>query len=387
MGRFKRSLSGAGGACRLRGDPLWARRLAECLDVDPNPRLPFTHGFHAYPARMHPETASRALDLFPSGGVFDPFVGSGTTAVECVRRGRPFVGCDISNVALEIAWIRTRVLSPGACRRLEASGHLLAGRAMADRDRSFPWPLWARRERAWYAPHTLGEILRLHAGILQEKDDLIRRILRGVLSSILVRLSRQESDADPRPRRDFRPPPRGAAFRAFRDRCTELSGMLRDLSSDLLRRRVPFVEPQFHRADSRRDLLPAASVGLVLTSPPYAGVYDYAVHQERRYPIFGGGGDFARRCEIGSRRTGGARYREDMESSLGAMLRALAPGGHLLMLVGDGRVAGRPLRADRLVEDLCRGLGARVLASASQARRDWAGGPPRDEHLILVVRD
>ncbi|HXX93147.1 MAG TPA: hypothetical protein VEN81_05905, partial [Planctomycetota bacterium] len=82
--RRKRSLGQTGGPAELSGDPEASRPLGHCLAVDPEARLPFTHGFHAYPARMHPETARRALEAFPGGRILDPFVGSGTTALEAV---------------------------------------------------------------------------------------------------------------------------------------------------------------------------------------------------------------------------------------------------------------------------------------------------------------
>lgn len=383
----KRSLSQTGGACRLQGDPVLAARLAECLRVDARAELPFTHGFHAYPARMHPETASRALDAFAAPRLFDPFVGSGTTALEAVRRGMRFSGGDVSNVALEIAWARTRVLPPEDCRRLESAGIRIAGRGMAEQDRPFDLPDWARAEREWYSPHTLREICLLKLLIDGEREETIRRLLRAVLSSIVVRLSRQASDSVARPDRDFRPRPRGASFRAFRERTREFAGMLRSLAADLRGRGVRFVAPDLRLADARGEILPPASVDLVLTSPPYAGTYDYARHQARRYPLLGGGGDFAREHEIGARREAGRGYREDMEAAFRQMARALVPGGRILLLLGDGTIEGRPLAADRLAADLAAKVGARVLASASQTRRDWSGGPPRREHLILARKE
>ncbi len=379
-------MSQAGGACRTGGDPGAARVLARCLSVDPAADLPFTHGFHAYPARMHPETASRALEAFPARSVFDPFAGSGTTALESVRRGLRFSGFDVSNVALEIAWARTRVLPPKDVRRLEASGRRIAGRGFAEADRPFALPDWARRERAWYSPHTLREICLLKEGVDAEAEPVSRRLLTAVLSSIVVKLSMQASDSVARPDARFRPRPRGAAFRMFRDRCAEFAGMLRRLGSDLHRRGVAFVEPELRRADSRTESLPPGLADLVLTSPPYAGTYDYALHQGRRYPLFGGGEEYVRDREIGARRNAARGYREDMGACLAGMLRALAPGGRILMLLGDGEAEGTRLQADRLVADLARGLGARVAAAASQVRRDWGGGPPRREHLILVER-
>jgi SAM-dependent methyltransferase len=383
----KRSLSQTGGACQLDGDPDLARRLADCLRVDACADVPFTHGFHSYPARMHPETASRALDAFAAPRIFDPFVGSGTTALEAVRRGMRFTGCDVSNVALEIAWARTRVLPIEDCRRLESAGHRIAGRGLAEQDRFIDFPDWARAEREWYSPHTLREVCLLKSLIEGEREETVRRLLVTVLSSVVVRLSRQASDSVARPDRDFRPRPRGAAFRAFRDRVRELAGMLRSLGSDLRGRGVRFVAPDLRKADSRGEVLPPLSADLVLTSPPYAGTYDYARHQARRYPLFGGGEDFVRGHEIGARREAGRGYREDMEAAFRQMVRALVPGGHILLLLGDGTVEGKPLAADRLIGDLAARTGARVLASASQTRRDWSGGPTRREHLILARKD
>jgi hypothetical protein len=376
MGGRKRSLSAAGGRCRLSGDPALGAVLARALAVDPDQGLPFTHGFHAYPARMHPETARRVIESFPGGRIADPFVGSGTTAVEAVRAGRPFVGLDISKVPLEIAWTRTRIGLPEQSRKVEAAAHRLAGRAFQEVERDFPMPPWARAEREWYDPHTLREICVLKLLIDQEEPTL-RRMLLVVLSSVLVKLSRQISDSDVKKDLYFRPRPRGAAFRWFRDKSSELTKGLLLLSSDLYKRKVAFLDPELRREDAREANL--GTVDLVVTSPPYAGVYDYSRHQSRRYPIFDEDPKFAEAHELGSRRDAG-RYREDMEAVLRNLLGALSPQGRLVMLIGDGQ----QVKADAFITETSSKLGAKVLAIASQGRKDWSGGPPKQEHLIAV---
>jgi hypothetical protein len=376
MGGRKRSLSAAGGRCRLSGDPALGAVLAQALAVDPDLTLPFTHGFHAYPARMHPETARRVIESFPGGRIADPFVGSGTTAVEAVRAGRAFVGLDISKVPLEIAWTRTRVGLPEHSRKVEAAAHRLAGRAFQEVERDFPVPPWARAEREWYDPHTLREICVLKLLIDQEEPTL-RRMLLVVLSSVLVKLSRQISDSDVKKDIYFRPRPRGAAFRWFRDKSSELTKGLLLLSSDLYKRKVAFLDPELRREDAREANL--GTVDLIVTSPPYAGVYDYSRHQSRRYPIFDEDPKFAEAHELGSRRDAG-RYREDMEAVLRNLLGALSPQGRLVMLIGDGQ----QVQADAFITDTSSKLGAKVLAIASQGRKDWSGGPPKQEHLIAV---
>src|SRR5688572_12721214 len=147
----RRSLSAAGGPATRSGDAELADSLARCLDVDPGAKLPHTHGFHPWPARMHPETARRALELFPAARILDPFVGSGTVAVEAVRAGRLFSGVDVSKVALEVAWARTRIRPPEACRAVEREAGRVASDAAKAAHRELSIPAWAERQRAWYA--------------------------------------------------------------------------------------------------------------------------------------------------------------------------------------------------------------------------------------------
>src|SRR5262249_34398230 len=155
--------------------------------------------------------------------------------------GRAFVGLDISAVPLEIAWARTRVGLPEQSRKVEAAAHRLAGRAFQDVERDFPMPPWTRGEMEWYDPPTPRALAVLKLLIDQEEPPL-RRLLRVVLSSVLVKLSRQVSDSDVKKDLYFRPRPRGAAFRWFRDKSSELTKGLLLLSSDLYKRKIPFLD-------------------------------------------------------------------------------------------------------------------------------------------------
>jgi len=378
MSGRKRSLSGTGGRSRLSGDPSLAATLGHCLAVDPDAKLPFTHGFHAYPARMHPETARRVIDAFPGGRIVDPFVGSGTTAVEAIRAGRPFTGFDISKIPLEIAWARTRIGLPEQSRRVENAAHRLAGRAFQEIENEFTMLPWTRKEYEWYDPHTLREIYVLKL-LIDLEEPWLKRMLTVVLSAVLVKLSRQISDSDVKPDLHHRPRPRGAAFRWFSEKSSDLTRGLLLLSSDLYKRKVAFQEPDLRREDARDVTLPPDGIDLVLTSPPYAGVYDYSRHQARRYPIFDEDPQFAESHELGSRRDA-SRYREDMERVLKTLLVALSPSGRIVMMIGDGQ----QVKADQLLTELAAKQGGKVLAIATQSRKDWSGGPPKQEHLVLI---
>ena len=380
MSGRKRSLTYTGGRCRLSGDPALAATLAHCLAVDPAAPLPFTHGFHAYPARMHPETARRVIATFPGGRIVDPFVGAGTTAVEAVRAGRPFTGFDISTIPLEIAWTRTRIGRPAQSRHVEGAARRVAGRAFQALAYDVPRLPWPRTESAWYDPHTLREIAVLKR-LIDGEAPTVRRLLTVILSAVLVKLSHQISESDVKKDRHFRPRPRGAAFRWFSAKSAELTRGLLVLSADLYKRKVPFYEPDLRREDARNAPLPPDGVDLVVTSPPYAGVYDYARHQARRYPLFDEDPQFAEEHELGARRDA-STYRVDMEAVITHLLGALTPQGRIVMLIGDGQ----QVKADTFITETAAQRGAQVLAMASQARKDWRGGQPKQEHLILLGR-
>jgi SAM-dependent methyltransferase len=378
----KRSLSQTGGKCRLSGDPSAAGMLAVCLKIDRAEKPAFTHGFHPYPARMHPQTARKAVEQFPAKRILDPFVGSGTVALEAVRSGAEFVGRDLSPVALEIAWCRTRNWHPDRCREFERRALAVPERAYGLAERAeFELPPWAEAEKDWYDPHTLKEVAALWDLVREEteKDKDFGRMMMGVLSSIVVRMSRQISDSDVKRDRYHLPRPRHAAFRAFKERVPELTSSLLQLSSHLYKRKVDVKEPRFETGDAR-ELKMTGFADLILSSPPYAGVYDYARHQDRRYPLYGFECREADVKEIGSRSSRGEGYREDLRKVLKAMREALSPKGKILLLIGDG-MAGP---ADRLLAELTPEAGLRVVAGAAQKRRDFAGALQKEEHLVLL---
>ena len=58
-----------------------------------------------------------------------------------------------------------------------------------------PLPDWTKAERDWYPPPTLKEIVVTKEIIDQIHEPELKRILTCVLSSLIVKLSRQKSDS------------------------------------------------------------------------------------------------------------------------------------------------------------------------------------------------
>src|SRR5437867_9961442 len=95
--RPRRALSAARGEVASRGEPALAALASRALESTTGaPDDALTHGFHAYPARMHPAVARAVVGWTPPDAiVLDPFCGSGTVLVEAMVAGRSAVGVDL----------------------------------------------------------------------------------------------------------------------------------------------------------------------------------------------------------------------------------------------------------------------------------------------------
>ena len=94
-----------------------------------------THGLTQYPAMMVPALQAELMGVVADadGGVttvLDPFAGSGTTLVECMRLGMSFAGQDINPLA--VLFCRTKA-GPFRTDGLERAVRAVVERAGADR--------------------------------------------------------------------------------------------------------------------------------------------------------------------------------------------------------------------------------------------------------------
>jgi hypothetical protein len=71
------------------------------------------HEFYRYPARFSPTFARAALEAFSQSGdiILDPFVGGGTTAVEALVSGRHSIVADLNPLATFVTRVKTRPLT------------------------------------------------------------------------------------------------------------------------------------------------------------------------------------------------------------------------------------------------------------------------------------
>jgi hypothetical protein len=394
----RRPLSDIGGPTTTRGNAGYAALLSAAMravegDAGEAVREDLTHGFHSYPARMHPAIARTLVNELHEARrtkLVDPFCGSGTVIVEGVAAGMRTLGSDLNPLALQLTRVKTRLTSEAEriafVRTAEAIGERSEARV---RERVPVLAKLSKEEIAWYEPHVLKELAGLLEEIRKEKHAFTRETLELVFSAIVVKFSRQQSDTretvvDRRIRK-------GLVTEFFVRKAEELAARW-EIFADAVPPKTP--PPTLLRTDAR--VLPETLGGkftadLVITSPPYAGTYDYARHHARRAAWLGFSLAPLERGEIGARRTStsgdaGLRWRDDVEQVLLALAELVVPDGFVVMLVGDGEMAGRRIPADALLEGLAADCGFESLAVASQPRVDWKGGAGRSEHLVALRR-
>jgi SAM-dependent methyltransferase len=367
----------------LLGDPGLAAVLADALSArDPVER--YTHGFHTWPAGLHPDAARALIEAFPGDSVLDPFCGGGTVLLEALAHGRRAIGRDLSTVAIRVARARTSTADEALLTSVRTAARRMTEAARTATER--PPERILRALEAWYAPYVLCELECIRRGIALV-DGPERTLLEAAFSSILVKVSWRRSDTSPERERHDRP--RGTAAVLFHKKVRELGRRIATL-----RDAVPAGTPPVDLAlADARELRIDARVDLVLTSPPYPSTYDYLPLQHLRRVWFNDPTD-RDEAEIGPRRLWRAgsreatrRWRADTQAWMSAAAEAVRPGGHIVIVIGDGFAPGKGIiDVSEATEEAAQRAGLASVARASLERPDFAQQDGRWEHGLAFQK-
>jgi SAM-dependent methyltransferase len=396
----RRALSHVGGKVTFRGsatelEPVLANALK--VNSDESVIRAHVHGFHSYPARLHPATALGLIEGLSKPGqvVLDPFCGSGTVLVEGALCGRQAIGVDVNPLSVLLSRVKcaraSRATMAGIAKQAE-----LAVQVAQDRrsEKALPHVRYSPYDRRWFETHVLLELDSLHAHLQRIDDPRVREPLMLVFSSLMTKVSRKAGDSAPR--EVGKRIASGYTIRHFADRTRELLGQLEEYAK-LVGPKPPTVRTL--EGDARRlQGVVDRSIDLVVTSPPYPGVFDYLEHHELRLRWLGLEADKFARNEIGSRRQMAQlkqaaidRWREDFTKVLRSLARTLRPSGAACLVLADSVVGGQAVWADDLVPELAQNSQLDVVAIASQKRpyfhratADAFSRRPRQEHVLVL---
>jgi len=257
----------------------------------------FTHGLHSYPARMVPQIPRTILSYYKQEGVveedgkvYDPFSGSGTTAVEARLAGMNAEANDINPLACLLTLVKARPLDGKVLDK--ARERLLDGleRGLEGVRQDYP-DVETETEGTdirdgWFPEPQLHELLYIRERIGGLKQELLTktdadekvvedivRFLRVPLSSASRKVSYQRNGEYKRYRipekdREEHDPDVYDVFTSELERCLESIREYRRAADENLVTEV-------HYADSRTamenggDSVERNSADIVITSPPY----------------------------------------------------------------------------------------------------------------------
>jgi len=303
----------------------------------------------------------------PGDVVYDPFMGRGTTVIEAALTGRVPIGNDLN--PLSAILVGPRLHPPGLDEIRQRLEDL-----RWTRGRRLPEDLLV-----FYHPETLGEILalrsylhgRARAGELDSVDAWIRMVALNRLTghspgffsvytlppnqavSVAAQRKINRRRGQEPPRRDVR----SLILRKSRSLLADLSALdRRTLAAHSSRARLLTAPAHATRA------IRARSVRLVVTSPPFLDVVDYAGDNWLRCWF----------CHIDPKRVAltilkdPADWQAAMTRVFKELKRILVPGGHVAFEVGEVR-SGR-IRLEELIvpAGLAAGLRPRLILINSQ---------------------
>ncbi|HET9932862.1 MAG TPA: DNA methyltransferase [Polyangiaceae bacterium] len=397
----RRALTHVGGEADIVAESDELRNVvARALDVsDEDERvLAHVHGFHSYPARLHAETAKTLIEALSSRGdsVLDPFCGSGTVPVVARELGRRAFGSDLNPLAVELARLKAAGMSESFARALVAASARVVEHARARQEAELgPTHPYGAEDRKEFATHVLLALDGLRDGIDEIEERGVRHALLLVLSACLTKLSEKKADSSSvhQPKRIARSFP----FRFFALKTEDLARRALEFTA-----RVPARTPaaELEICDARRlAYLPSKRVKLVVSSPPYPGVYDYFEHHATRLRWLRLDGTRLEQGEIGTRRAArrdAARAAGEWEADFGRCLvelrRVLTQDGLAALMLADSVIGARPYYADEWLPRVAKHERVAIVGRGSQARPHFHAPTarafqrrPRREHLFILA--
>lgn len=303
---------------------------------------------HWHPCRYVSQIPAALIGSLSKPGelVADPFLGSGTTAVEAQRLGRCFVGFELNPTAALIS--RAKALPVKArhvsrlCRTLKNSAQESVRSGILAPARVLECAPKSVQLEKWYVPNVAAELCALWRDVNATKG-VARSIALLGFSSILLKVCRETrhwgyvcDNSTPIDNRGGDvlleySKTLDAIEAAYRERDIHLA----DLESTILPVRVECGDARLGLRD-----LGAQSVDLVVTSPPYFGVSDYAKAQRLTAEWLETDIESIRRDEIGARskrhrRAAYDEYMDGMDSVFRGCHASLKEGGYCCVVLGE----------------------------------------------------
>lgn len=317
-------------------------------------KAPAIEGIHPYPAKFIgdiPRAFIEHLAIPAETRVFDPFCGSGTTLVEAQRAGLATVGIDLNPIACLLTRVKTSPLP---------SNFFSAVEDVVDRAKKIKAtpPTTIPNVDHWFKCDVQLAVASLAQTIARDEYAPWLDLLRLTLSSILVRVSNQDSDT--RYAAVEKKVGREDVFIYFTTAASKLQKALEN-------RDWPLSEAQVIEGNTL-EIQPeqiGKNIGLVVSSPPYPNAYEYWLYHKYRMWWLGFDPISVKEKEIGARAHffkknahSAELFIDQMRASFDLIDAVLVKHGFVCFIVGRSKIHGRIINNGDIIEKVAleRGL-------------------------------
>ncbi len=286
-----------------------------------------THWIYPYKGKFHPQMIRALLNIIglqKGDTVFEPFSGSGTTALESQLLGINFVGIDISPLCVLQGKVKTQAI------------------------------------------YVIDDIIRLKISLISKlkpslfsQEDDFYKVLDEIENEKVrdfYKLARLLAISDTSRR--------GKVFeRSFIKNLNLMIDSIKDYIEVIDKLKLELGNVKIETGDSRNVNLPDNSIDGIITSPPYSIALDYVENDAHSLEDLGYKLADIREDFIGVRGKGKERvklYNVDMEKSYKEMHRVLKPNKFAVIVIGNAIYQGQEVKTIEFTVDFMAELGFRL---------------------------
>lgn len=285
-----------------------------------------THWIYPYKGKFHPQMIRALLNFMgvkAGETVLDPFIGSGTTALESQVLGINSVGVDVSPVCVLISKVKTESISVlGKIK--DAKSEILKNNG--------------------YSLANLDKTSKLRDSIDSINDEKVRNFF---LAAELV----AHSDKSRRSR-DFK--------ESFKNNVEKMIASVEDMNKVSNELGLNHGNVRIEKGDSRDLNNKDNSMDGIITSPPYSIALDYVKNDAHALEALGIDTQKIREEFIGVRGTGVRRvelYNQDIAASIAEMFRVLKPRKFCAIVIGNATYLGNEVKTTEFVTEQAKKAG------------------------------
>lgn len=367
-----------------------------------------THGAHPYPAKFIPQIPHKLIQELSNPGdtIGDIFCGSGTTLVEAVMLGRNALGVDANPLACLITRAKTIAITTNQAAILQdiSSKARTLGDSLGRADaksktsRDFTSDAWRpmfEKLTFWFPGHVIEELAEIRRWCDGLPDNATRDLGCTALSSIVVAVSRQDSDTRyVRREKNIQP---GDTFKRFARALDQSIRQALEFST--------LAQPNCSSNVFQGNLLDAPAIpqlDLMVCSPPYPNAYSYHLYHMTRMLWLGMDQPKFKREEIGSHRKYSSKgknaatvetFKAEFTKILAWLSQHLKPDGYACFVVGDSTLRGQRINNADLISEAGHAAGfaevarlSRNMQSTKKAFNPAIGKIKTEDILILENR-